>query len=90
MNRPPTAPPATRQAGAQPIADPAAADLLARVRRARSLSCEQMAELVGLQGANGADAVRQMERGARPVSGLVNARARAGSSSGSDGGGGTA
>ena len=69
MNRPPTAPPATRQAGAAPIPDPAAADLLARVRRARGLSCEQMADLVGLQGANGADAVRQMERGARPVSG---------------------
>jgi hypothetical protein len=69
MNRPPTAPPATRQAGAAPIPDPAAADLLERVRRARRLSCSQMAELIGLQGANGADAVRQMERGARPIAG---------------------
>lgn len=44
---------------------------MARVRRARGLSCHEMAELVGMQGANGADAVRQIERGARSVSGTL-------------------
>lgn len=42
---------------------------LSGLRSALNLSHSAMAELLGLAGANAADRVREMERGARPISG---------------------
>ena len=43
--------------------------VLSGLRSALNLSHSAMADLVGLAGANAADRVREMERGARPISG---------------------
>ena len=51
---------------------PEAAELLQTVREALGLSVSQMAQAVGLLGVSGADNIRQMERGARPVSGPIH------------------
>lgn len=51
--------------------DPHLAERLHQLRRALGLSLTQMAEHVGLWGANGADNLRQMERCKRPVPGTL-------------------
>ena len=57
----------------EPQATPEAAALLCAVRLALGLSYSQMAQALGLKSAgagdSGADSLRQMERGTRPVSG---------------------
>lgn len=66
------APPAERP-GVQDL-DPAqliAPARLYNLRRALGLSVNDMAQRLGLWGANGADNLRQMERGARAVPGTV-------------------
>jgi transcriptional regulator with XRE-family HTH domain len=52
-------------------ADPAHAARLLALRQARGLSVADMAQALGLWGANGADNLRQMERGARPLPGTL-------------------
>lgn len=51
--------------------DPALAERLQALRAALGLSVADMAQRVGLWGANGADNLRQMERGARPLPGTL-------------------
>ena len=51
--------------------NPAIADRLKALRRARGLSVADMAQALGLWGANGADNLRQMERGTRPIPGTL-------------------
>ena len=57
-----------------PQTTPEAAALLCAVRESLGLSLSEMADALGMQSAadSGADRVRQMERGARPVSGPVH------------------
>lgn len=43
--------------------------VLSELRRSMGLSLADMASLIGLDGANASDRVREMERGARPISG---------------------
>ena len=43
--------------------------VLSELRRAMGLSLADMARLIGLDGLNASDRVREMERGARPISG---------------------
>ena len=43
--------------------------VFAELRRAMGLSIAEMAKLIGLDGANASDRVREMERGVRPISG---------------------
>ena len=47
------------------------ANRLKALRHARGLSVADMAQAVGLWGANGADNLRQMERGFRPLPGTL-------------------
>lgn len=61
--------PAARPATQTP--DQALADRLQALRKARGLSVADMAQALGLWGANGADNLRQMERGARPLPGTL-------------------
>ena len=53
---------------------PEAAALLRAARESLGLSLSEMADALGMQSAadSGADRVRQMERGARPVSGPLH------------------
>jgi transcriptional regulator with XRE-family HTH domain len=51
--------------------DPRLAERLAQLRHALGLSVADMAQRLGLWGANGADNLRQMERCARPVPGTL-------------------
>lgn len=63
-------PPQRRPQLVQPAAGPdESAQRLADVRHALGLSVSQMATAIGLDGDNAADRVREMERGARPISG---------------------
>ena len=43
--------------------------VFSELRRAMGLTIAEMAKLVGLDGANASDRIREMERGARPISG---------------------
>lgn len=51
--------------------DPAQAERLQALRKALGLSVADMAHKLGLWGSNGADNLRQMERGARPLPGTL-------------------
>lgn len=51
--------------------DPAIAGRLHALRKARGLSLADMAQALGLWGDNGADNLRKMERGARPIPGTL-------------------
>lgn len=51
--------------------DPALAERLQALRKALGFSVADMAEKLGLWGANGSDNLRQMERGARPLPGTL-------------------
>lgn len=51
--------------------DPNMAERLHQLRQALGLSVNDMAQRVGLWGANGADNLRQMERCARPIPGTL-------------------
>jgi transcriptional regulator with XRE-family HTH domain len=51
--------------------DPAQAERLHQLRQALGLSVNDMAQRLGLWGANGADNLRQMERCARPLPGTL-------------------
>lgn len=52
----------------QPEAVPAA---LAAIRKASGLAVADLARALGFEGANAADRLREIERGARPASGTV-------------------
>lgn len=59
-----------KHAGAQDL-DPHLAERLHQLRRSLGLSVNDMAQRLGLWGANGADNLRQMERCARPLPGTL-------------------
>jgi transcriptional regulator with XRE-family HTH domain len=54
-----------------PIAAAAAPEALQQLRRLTGWSVAECAAALGLEGANAADRLRELERGARPPSGTV-------------------